>query len=174
MRHVVIKDDGCWEWTRPSMSVRVGSSVTPVRRAIWALLRGELSPDVQLTAGPSCSSRKCIRPDHAEIVGGTVEDMQARIRARVSISETGCWEWQGALMANGYGVFHIPSEGINTAHRAAYRLWSGPIPAGLVVMHRCDNKRCCNVAHLVAATQSENILDSIAKGRFRPSPQVSA
>jgi hypothetical protein len=47
----------------------------------------------------------------------------------------------------------------------AYELAVGPIPAGCVVMHSCDNPPCCNPAHLLAAPQKDNLADMRAKGR---------
>jgi hypothetical protein len=47
----------------------------------------------------------------------------------------------------------------------AFELVHGLIPAGLVVMHTCDNPECCNPAHLQAGTQQKNIADMHAKGR---------
>jgi hypothetical protein len=35
------------------------------------------------------------------------------------------------------------------------------------VLHRCDNRLCCNPAHLFVGTQRENIRDMMAKGRAR-------
>ena len=52
------------------------------------------------------------------------------------------------------------------AHRAAWELAYGPIQAGQVVMHACDNPRCVRLEHLRLGTQAENIHDSVNKGRF--------
>ena len=56
------------------------------------------------------------------------------------------------------------------AHVAAYLLANNLTPDDVVdkvVMHKCDNRACVNPEHLQLGTQSENILDGIAKGRIQ-------
>lgn len=59
------------------------------------------------------------------------------------ISPEGCWNWTGRLNWCGYGV-----RGGKKAHRAVYEELVGPIPSGMDVHHKCENKRCVNPEHL--------------------------
>src|SRR6266404_3002515 len=52
-----------------------------------------------------------------------------------------------------------------SAHRAAWQLYCGQIPEGLLVLHRCDVMACVNPEHLFLGTQQDNMDDMIAKGR---------
>jgi hypothetical protein len=86
--------------------------------------------------------------------------------SKVAITD-GCWTWQGAVdSVNGYGVFRWRGKP-RKAHRVAYAIAHGYTPAGLVVMHTCDNPPCVNPDHLVLGTQLGNVHDAITKGRFR-------
>lgn len=78
-------------------------------------------------------------------------------------TERGCLEWTAALR-NGYGHFNLHGTTVY-AHRLAWELVNGSIPAGLVVCHHCDNPRCVNIAHLFLGTKADNMHDMIAKGR---------
>jgi len=78
----------------------------------------------------------------------------------------GCWEWQAAHYPTGYGAFGIGNHRVEGAHRVAYRLVNGMIPAGAMVLHSCDNKNCVNPSHLFLGTQADNVHDMMAKGRM--------
>lgn len=80
-----------------------------------------------------------------------------------------CWPWMRAINSNGYGSFWARGKSL-TASRHAYELTKGEIQAGpgyhgFVVMHSCDNRRCCNPDHLSLGTQKKNSDDRDAKGR---------
>ena len=83
-----------------------------------------------------------------------------------------CWGWSGAINSTGYGnvVWHGRCY---TAHRVAAWL------SGLVespsrpahsrdkghVLHRCDNRRCCNPNHFFLGNFADNMKDAYAKKR---------
>ncbi len=77
-----------------------------------------------------------------------------------------CWEWRGARSGDGYGTFQLPNKLIG-AHRMAYILYKGEIPAGLCVCHKCDNPICINPEHLFLGTVVDNNRDRDTKGRGR-------
>jgi len=77
---------------------------------------------------------------------------------------TPCIEWTGARHRFGYGDLRIGGK-LYRAHRLAWEREHGPIPAGMSVLHRCDNPPCYNVDHLFLGTQADNNRDMAAKGR---------
>ena len=77
-----------------------------------------------------------------------------------------CWEWTGVRNRKGYGQTTKGSKG-RRAHRLSYELHKGPIPAGQIVRHTCDNPPCVNPAHLLAGTHQENYQDAVSRGRQR-------
>ena len=83
-----------------------------------------------------------------------------------------CWEWSGATNSTGYGT--TSWHGVYyTAHRVAAWL------SGLVespsrpahsrdkghVLHRCDNRKCCNPNHFFLGNFTDNMKDAYDKKR---------
>lgn len=84
--------------------------------------------------------------------------------ARVNKTD-GCWLWTGAKNEWGYGLTTWTGAKNLRAHRISYELANGTIPAGLLVMHRCDTPACVNPAHLFLGTDNDNRADCITKER---------
>ncbi len=84
-----------------------------------------------------------------------------------------CWEWGGARFPSGYGhlSLNFPETSMRKsayAHRVAFVIANEcDIPAGMVIMHTCDNPPCCNPRHLKLATFAQNSQDRDSKGRGR-------
>lgn len=66
-----------------------------------------------------------------------------------------CWQWTGPHNRDGYGQLNFMRRPIG-AHRLSCILHNGPIPDGLVVLHSCLSKECCNPRHIRAGTKKEN------------------
>ena len=77
-----------------------------------------------------------------------------------------CWNWTGKPTNSGYGQFQIRSISLSAfvSSRAAWYFTYGVIPE-LCVLHKCDNRLCCNPAHLFLGTRGDNARDAIAKDR---------
>lgn len=78
----------------------------------------------------------------------------------------GCWLYTGAKGHYGYGMVGRRGTHPARAHRFAWELLKGTIPAGLDLLHKCDNPPCCNPDHMWVGTHHENMLDCAAKGRI--------
>lgn len=81
-----------------------------------------------------------------------------------------CWNWIGAYPGGAggrrYGRFGYGGRKV-AAHRFSYELANGPVPAGMHVLHRCDNTRCVNPSHLFLGSHTDNMRDMFGKGRRR-------
>lgn len=77
---------------------------------------------------------------------------------------TGCWIWTRGVSsgttprtAGGYGKLRKHRRDL-LAHRVAYELMVGEIPAGMTVDHACRVRCCVNPEHLRLMTAAENAL----------------
>lgn len=84
--------------------------------------------------------------------------LNERFTAKTAAVASGCIEWQGSLNWQGYGTFGIGERKIVKAHRYAYERAKGRIPSGMVIDHKCRNKKCVNPDHLEPVTPKENVL----------------
>jgi hypothetical protein len=107
----------------------------------------------------------------------------------------GCWPYQGRVSSQGYGMLCVHECGgsyMAGAHRVAYFLATGYWQwgaTGRVIRHLCHNRRCCNPAHLLVGTRSDNAWDDrmrqqgvdlvairrdLVRGPFLPVVEVAA
>jgi hypothetical protein len=82
-----------------------------------------------------------------------------------------CWDWTGSLDGKKYGMIRVCGV-IKKTHRLSYEIFKGPIPAGLLVMHSCDNPKCFNPDHLLVGTNQDNVDDKMRKRRHRAFSQT--
>jgi hypothetical protein len=104
---------------------------------------------------------------HTAAPASLVEIIEAK-----SIPEpnSGCWLWLGYIAVSrsphylSYGRLGWNGRSY-PAHRLSWLAHRGPIPGGMVVMHKCDNPGCVNPEHLKLGTHQENMADMVNKGR---------
>jgi hypothetical protein len=79
----------------------------------------------------------------------------------------GCFECTShALNTDGYPHAHWDYKTVRLS-RFIYEECFGEITEGMVVRHKCDNPKCINPEHLELGTQSDNVQDTIDRGRFK-------
>ena len=99
----------------------------------------------------------------------TAESFWAKVDMQ---SRTKCWKWVGACNNTGYGTVAWHGSTF-TAHRVAAWLTgmiSSPrAPASKKdkthVLHKCDNRKCCNPDHFFLGSYSDNQKDCYKKKR---------
>lgn len=79
-----------------------------------------------------------------------------------------CWPWQAAFNKS-YGAFYYQGR-MRQAHIVAFILSNGFDPLDLV-RHTCNNKACCNPAHLVEGNHQDNALDAVIAGTATGGPK---
>jgi len=93
------------------------------------------------------------------------QDVTKRFMDKVLVAESGCWEWQSTLHRDGYGKFWFVDRQI-AAHRIAYELFVGDTN-NQWVLHKCDNRKCVNPAHLYLGDAKQNSKDRTERKRYK-------
>lgn len=150
--------DGSFGWGIPKL--------VTARQASYMLYIGEI-PD-GMAVRKSCDVHLCVAPSCLYLVtyrraprGSSVVERFQTLYTEIS----GHCMWDGSIQPEtGYGTFSFEGR-TQSAHRVSYKLFIGPIPTGLFVLHRCDIHACVNPVCLWAGTRRDNTEDMIAKGR---------
>lgn len=113
----------------------------------------------------------------ARVTGEIVVDPEIPVSVRIKAyskpnPETGCWEWQRYRKPSGYGTIAFEGKPYYHAHRASYAEFVGPIPDGMWVLHKCDNRPCVNPDHLFLGSMQDNVDDRNRKKRQARGDQV--
>jgi len=73
-----------------------------------------------------------------------------------------CWIWTAGKNSKGYGAIKVDGRMVY-AHRLSYEMANGAVE--ICVLHRCDNRVCCNPEHLFVGTSADNCCDRHEKNR---------
>lgn len=84
--------------------------------------------------------------------------------AKVEMTDE-CWTWTHGKDRDGYGICRFYGMGERRAHRVAFTLTYGKIPAKKEALHKCDNPLCVRPSHLFLGTKADNVKDKVKKKR---------
>lgn len=75
---------------------------------------------------------------------------------KYTVTENGCWNWNGARVNSwGHGSMRVKGKHY-LAHRWYYQQLRGDIPEGMHIHHECRNASCVNPDHMMLITPSEH------------------
>jgi len=78
-----------------------------------------------------------------------------------------CWPWLGYKKPDGYGLYGFGNQ---RAHRVSWTIFRWPIPEGMLVLHKCNNRACVNPKHLYIGDHFDNAQDAKRSGSLQGRP----
>ena len=78
-----------------------------------------------------------------------------------------CWPWTFTTDREGYGVFKSGRRHHRAARWVLQQKLGRPLRGTEKTRHTCDNKICCNPAHLIPGTHADNTRDAVERARVR-------
>jgi hypothetical protein len=98
-------------------------------------------------------------------IGGRIKVDNRHKDIEYIINDNGCHEViSHASVSNGYNVIKMHGKVLDI-HRWYYQEKTGIDLTGLVVRHKCDNRKCINLEHLEHGTQRDNVVDMFKRER---------
>jgi predicted XRE-type DNA-binding protein len=102
-----------------------------------------------------------------------LEALREYLDANSAPAANGCRLWTAGKYTgrNGEPGYGAPIKAMraiwheNYSHRLAWIAANGPIPAGMLVLHKCDTPSCVNAEHHFLGDYAANAADMAAKGR---------
>lgn len=96
-----------------------------------------------------------------------------KIKAKIKIDDNGCWNYEGSHSWSGYGRMSIKvnlgfkkSKVVSfSTHKFVFRYFRGTVSEYELIRHMCNNRKCCNPAHLEKGSFLDNALDIIRNKR---------
>lgn len=78
------------------------------------------------------------------------KSMAERLGRKAVSYHSGCVLWTGKTQSRGYGLLVVDYKTGKRkfVHQLAWELKFGPVPEGMTVVHKCQQKRCINPDHL--------------------------
>lgn len=160
----VIEPNGCWLY-QPYIKDGYDSLCLegrPKQRArdlVYEIFNEKIPDNIKVFT--TCKNKFCVNPNHVLFISSDEDRFWSYVNKKSDIE---CWEWFGSISKYGYGEIKIGQKVIK-AHRLSWNIHKGNIPDGLLICHKCDNKKCVNPSHLFLGTYMDNNRDRDNKDR---------
>lgn len=174
-----VDENGCHICTSHKQKKLDNGKQVHIHHYVYVTKTGKEIPKGMIVAH-KCGNKKCINFEHLTLATRS-EATTTRLSRPLSYEVdpvTGCHNCTSHKPnAQGYPQIKVDGKKMR-AHKFVYEREHGKVPPGLVVRHKCDNRRCINPEHLELGTQGDNIRDMVErdrqpKGSERPSAKLT-